>query len=359
MSYKVIVFEKEEEYIKAFINLPKRLYSKNEIMQNEQEEREILTGTHLLSHYFSVTGLLVMNGNQVVSRAVLTIYPKLESAYLGFFESEKNPEAVRMLFHKAEELTLQKGCNSIIGPIDSSFWLRYRFKINQFQHSYTGEPYNKDYYCKMWEDNGYEIAERYYSNHFMRVEAEYHEQKFEERLHRKMEEGYIIKSPSKKTFDETIAQVYDLLIELYQDFPAYSYITKEEFLSLFDYLKWIIRYNMVKMAYYNGKAVGFFISIPNYGNLVYGKLSLLDYIKLFRIRKCPKEYVMLYMGIDASHKGLGKAVTEAVKEELQKEGTPSVGALIRKGNINRDYFSKLVDYEYEYVLLKKELCEKR
>ena len=62
---------------------------------------------------------------------------------------------------------------------------------------------------------------------------------------------------------------------------------------------------------------------------------------------------MLYMGIDAAHKGLGKAVTEAVKEELQKAGTPSIGALIRKGNINRGYFAKLVDYEYEYVLLKK------
>lgn len=355
MSYEVIVFGKETEHIQAFLDLPKRLYAKKEIMQNEKEEREILTGTHLLSHYFSVTGFLVLDKNRAVSRAVLTVYPNQETAYLGFFESENDSKAVEALFHKAEELAIQKGCQSIMGPIDSSFWLRYRFKINQFQHSYTGEPYNKDYYCKMWMDNGYEVVEQYYSNHFMRVAPEYHEQKFEERLSKKKEEGYIIKSPSKEAFDETISQVYDLLIELYQHFPAYSYITKEEFSSLYSYLKWIIRYNMVKMAYYKGKAVGFFISIPNYGNVVYGKMSLWDYIKLFHIRKHPKEYVMLYMGIDASHKGLGKAITEAVKEELQKARTPSVGALIRKGNINRDYFSKLVDYEYEYVLLRKEL----
>lgn len=353
MSNKVIVFEKETEYIQIFLDLPKRLYTKKEIMQNEQEEREILTGTHVLSHYFSVTGLLVMQEDKAVSRAVLTVYPNQETAYLGFFESENNSEAVKLLFHKAEELARQKGCQSIMGPIDASFWLRYRFKTNQFQHSYTGEPYNKEYYCKLWEEQGYEITERYYSNHFMQVASDYHEQKFEERLSKKKEEGYLIQSPSKENFEKTLSQVYDLLIKLYQDFPAYSYITKEEFCSLYRYLKWIIRYNMVKMAYYQGKAVGFFISIPNYGNIVYGKMSVWNYVRLLHIRKHPKEYVMLYMGIDAAHKGLGKAVTEAVKEELQKAGTPSIGALIRKGNINRGYFAKLVDYEYEYVLLKK------
>ncbi len=356
MSYKIIVFQNEEQYITAFLNLPKRLYNKKDRIQNEQEERAILTGTHLLSHYFSAIGLLVLNEKcQAVSRAVLTIYPNQETAYLGFFESEDNTAAVEVLFHKAEELAAKEGCKSITGPIDASFWLRYRFKVNQFEHSYTGEPYNKNYYCRLWEEKGYEIVEQYYSNHFMRVEPEYHEHKFEERLYQKQKEGYIIESPSKENFDETLSEVYNLLIELYQSFPAYSYITKEEFCSLYRYLKWIIRYNMVKMAYYNGKAVGFFISIPNYGNLVYGKRSLWDYIKLLHIRKHPKEYVMLYMGIDASHKGLGKAITEAIKKELQQEGTTSVGALIRRGNINKDYFSKLVDYEYEYVLLRKEL----
>ena len=42
----------------------------------------------------------------------------------------------------------------IIGPVDASFWLKYRLKINKFERPYTGEPYNKDYYyysyCHSW-----------------------------------------------------------------------------------------------------------------------------------------------------------------------------------------------------------------
>ncbi len=74
-------------------------------------------------------------------------------------------------------------------------------------------------------------------------------------------------------------------------------------------------------------------------------------MRILLTRARPRSYVMLYMGVDASHRGLGKAMAEAIKEELQAAGVPSVGALIRQGNVNRDYFRELVDYEYEYVLL--------
>lgn len=145
------------------------------------------------------------------------------------------------------------------------------------------------------------------------------------------------------------------MIELYRSFPAYRRITEEEFVSLYSYLKPLISYPMVKMAYYGKEPVGFFISIPDYGNTVYGKLSLRDYMRILKIRTRPKSYVMLYMGIDAAHHGLGKAMAEAVKNELQKQRTPSVGALIRQGNINKNYFRELIDYKYEYVLLCKDL----
>ncbi len=42
-EYTVIEFKKDEkEYIEEFLKLPKRLYSKKELMQNEEEERQIL-----------------------------------------------------------------------------------------------------------------------------------------------------------------------------------------------------------------------------------------------------------------------------------------------------------------------------
>ena len=68
---------------------------------------------------------------------------------------------------------------------------------------------------------------------------------------------------------------------------------------------------MVKMAYEKGKPVGFFISIPDYGNTVYGRLTPADYVRILLTRARPRSYVMLYMGVDASHRGLGKEIGRA------------------------------------------------
>lgn len=354
MNYTVMEISGEKELIRKFLKLPGRIYTKKEIMQRPEEERRILEGTHVLSHYFTVFPLLVLDDRGVaVSRAVLTVYPEDPEACLGFFESEDCAEAVKLLFEKAEHIARIHGCRKITGPVDASFWIRYRFKFSRFDCSYTGEPYNRDYYVRLWQEAGYEITGRYYSNHYRVVGRAYQDPVFSSRLCQKRQEGYEIKSPSRETFDQTLKEVYGLLIELYRSFPVYKPVSMEEFVSLYSYLKPLIRYSMVKMAYYQGKPVGFFISIPDYGNMVYGRLTPLDYVRILLTRTRPRAYVMLYMGVDASHRGLGKALAEAIREELQAAGVPSVGALIRQGNVNRDYFRELVDYEYEYVLLNK------
>lgn len=356
MKYKILTFTTEEAHIRQFLDLPRRLYSRREIMQKPDEERAILQGTHILSPSFQIVPLLVLNEqDSTVSRAMLTFYPEDSTAYLGFYESEDNEEASLLLFTEAERIAKTHGCTKITGPIDASFWLRYRLKTNHFGSPYTGEPYNKDYYLKLWQHASYTISERYFSNHYRSIESTHQNSKFASRLAQKRAEGYQILSPSKDTFDHTLTEVYDLLIELYQTFPAYKPIPQKTFTALYSYLKPLIHYPMVKMAYYQDSPVGFFISIPNYGNTVYGTLSPIDYLRILRTRRHPRSYVMLYMGIDASHHGLGKAMAEAIKQELQRSGTPSVGALIREGNINQHYFQELIDFTYEYVLLQKAL----
>ena len=112
--------------------------------------------------------------------------------------------------------------------------------------------------------------------------------------------------------------------------------------------------DMVRMAYYKEKAVGFCISVPNYNNKV-NHLNLKNIIKILHIRKHPKEYVMLYLGADRNHKGLGKAIAYTMAEELKKQNLTSISALIRDGNININYGYEKFTNKYEYVLLEKEL----
>ena len=62
---------------------------------------------------------------------------------------------------------------------------------------------------------------------------------------------------------------------------------------------------------------------------------------------------MLYMGVDQNHKGLGKAIAEAIMNELKVSGLPSVGALTKDGKLTQNYVSELIEERYEYVLLER------
>lgn len=358
MILKEIVFSSNnKKAVKDFLSLPKRLYNKNKLTQNESDELALLCGTHILSRYFTVKPILVYRNGKAVSRAVVTLYPDDNTAYLGFFESENDTAAAKLLFDTANKISLENGKKQIMGPVDCSFWIKYRLKTDCFYPPYTGEPYNKDYYPKLWEENEFVVFQKYSSNHYSVVDNDNGCEKYAARLEEKLRNGYVIKSPSPNEFDKTLREVYALIIELYSDFPAYKRISEDEFCGLFNYLKSIVNYSMIKMAYFDGKPTGFYISVPNYGNVVYGKMSLPKIVQILKQKKKPQSYVMLYMGVDQSHRGLGKSFAEIIRRELKKQAVPSIGALIRHGNCNQDYMEQFRDYKYGYALYSKKLAE--
>ena len=343
----------DKKGMRDFLALPRRIYSAGELTQSPAEELALLKGAHVLSRYFTVTPILIYRGSRAVSRGVVTLYPKDSTAYFGFFESENDGEAAVLLFKTAAEIAARNDCIKLTGPVDCSFWIKYRLKTNRFGSPYTGEPYNKEYYAELWRENGFEAVARYSSNRYRIVENDDGCEQYAARLAEKLNGGYTIQCPDGGAFDKTMREVYALLIELYSDFPVYKRITEEEFCRLYNPLRHILNYSMVKMAYYEGAPVGFFISVPNFGNGIYGRPGLLKMLRILLEKRRPRSYVMLYMGVDQRHRGLGKALAEDIREELKRQRVPSVGALIREGNCNRDYMEQLRDFEYEYVLLEK------
>ncbi len=355
-KYGAVVFNSEcGRFLKDFSALPKRLYSPRELTQNPRDEYLLLNGCHILSGYFIVTPILVYRDGIAVSRAVVTIYPDDSAAYLGFFESENDPDAAALLFKTAEKIAAANGKSEIIGPVDCSFWIKYRFKTDRFGAPYTGEPYNKEYYPELWERFGFKICCGYSSNRYKIVESDVGCEKYSARLAEKLNAGYEIKSPDADSFDKALGEVYSLMIELYSGFPTYKRITEREFRAMYGSLKPLLNYSMVKLAYYNGKAVGFFISVPNYGNLIYGKPTPIKLARILAKKRKPRSYVMLYMGVDGEHRGLGKALAEVIRLELKKQRVPSVGALIRDGNCSKDYMENIRDFEYRYALYSKKV----
>lgn len=353
MNYRLIRFEKEENYINDFLRLPKKLYSKRDIVQNEKEESDLLLGRHVLSKYFVLHKLIVYNKDVPCARCVITIYPGDTVAYLGLFESIDDFNCAKLLFDEGKRISIENKCNKIQGPVDASFWVRYRLKTSGFQKKvFVAEPNNKDYYLKLFLDAGYEICERYISNYYKRLPTLwFNNKKAKDRYNRFISKGIKIITPKAKDFDVIIKDIYNLLMELYSDFPVFKPISHEDFVKYFSNYRYILDYSFVKLAYHKGNAVGFIIGMPDYGNMLYRRLSFIDYIKLFLKRIRSKNYVILYMGVKKEYRGLGNAMIQTLFKNVQRKRSHTIGALIKEGKATGQYVSNEIISNNTYVLL--------
>ena len=352
---KLVEFNAEENYIEDFLSLPKKLYTKLDNMEDSNTMKDILTNNHPLSNDFKLNKYLVYKDDEVVARFIITEYnDDNKVCYIGFFECINDKKVAKFLFDEAHKIAKEKKYKKIVGPVDASFWIKYRLKINKFERPYTGEPYNKDYYLKLFTDNKYKICDHYTSQSYDIVDDSYFNDKFTEHYNEFKKLGYEIIKPKPEDFDKCMSEVYDLITKLYSDFPIFKNLKKESFLEIYKSYKKIINMNMVRMAYFKGQAVGFYISVPNYNNIVY-HLNPINILKILHQRKHPKSYVMLYMGVDSNHRGLGKALVYSIVEELKKNNLPSIGALAHDGKISQNYAKEKINSRYEYVLLERSI----
>jgi hypothetical protein len=354
--FKAILFDKENKYINDFILLPKLLYSSNTITQNEKLERDILQEKHPLCKYFDQHKIIVYNNDEVCGRAIVTIFKNSDVAYIGYFESINNYESAKAIFDKAEECAMSNNINKIVGPVDSSFWIKYRLKIDKFDKSpYTGEPYNKEYYRDLFERNGYKISDIYSSRIYKKVEPFKTRNKYRDRLKLFKEKGYKFISPSQNDYDKILEYIYNMVSQLYSNFPAYTKITFDEFKYIFKDLKYIVDNKLIKIVYFENKPVAFFIGIPDYSNMLNSEISFYKYIRILLKKFRSNNYILLYMGVLPGHKGLGSALAQEIMNFLELRKSTSIGALIAQGKETGVYAKELIEDSYNYCILEKNL----
>lgn len=340
-----------------FLLLPKILYNKKTIHQNESEERLILKGEHPLSHYFSIVKFVLYDKDQPVGRAMLIDYPNSDICFIGYYECINNKEASTILLNGVlKEASGLSGKQKIVGPYDASFWLRYRMKLDCFNEpAYMSEPTNKSYYAKQFKSIGFEQKYTYVSNEYSLKYDKKEAKVFDDASKRARNLKYTIKSPKKKDFLDTLEQVYDMFCRLYYDFPGYTSITKEEFIEIFKIYAGILDYSFVKFAYYNDRVVGFVIGFPDYGNLLYRPMTVINRARIAARRIRAGRYVVTYLGVLPEHSGLGKALVRAVSIQAILRGARVLGALALTDKVTATYAKKMIKKRYNYGLFEKKL----
>lgn len=337
-----------------FLDLPKRLYRKRFLTQDGDVESKLIAGTHALSHTFEFSPFVIYENAVAVARFAFTVYPD-NTTYIGFFECINNQAVAHFLFTHADRIARGKGAAAIIGPVDASFWIKYRLKTNRFtSRPYTSEPYNKQYYEKLFASNGYVVVDKYVSNIFNSFMSRERNAQYTDRLERFKKNDYKIVGINKRNFDTSIRDIYDMVMELYADFPVFKRIDFEDFYTIFKPMKYISTPSFAKVAYHKGQAAGFVLTLPNYGALLYRR-SWWATLKIMALRLRAPRYVMLYIGVRPAHRGLGKALIKTTVTGLYLRLSPLIGALIHEGKPTQNYAREAVKGAYEYVLMRKEL----
>lgn len=356
MSFYAQQFFDNQTAIQQFLKLPGQLYTTRTIKQNYEEEHQILTQKHPLSHYFSFTGFLVYSEDQVVARALLVVYPDDLRGYIGYYECSHSSAAAKALFEAISQRAKELHITYLVGPYNANFWLQYRLKLDTFDaSSYTGEPSNLGYYAGQWKRNGFALAHTYVSNEygfkFNRSDAA----QFTKATKRARSKSYIIKSPQPREFDTVIRTVHELITKLYFDFPGYKPITVDEFVSIAQSFRPILDYHFVKFAYADQEPVGFVVGFPDYGNLLYRPQTTITRIRIgIRKIRAPR-YIIMYLGVLPEHTGLGKALVRPLVISALLRGARTIGALALVNKVTAGYGAHMIKRQFHYGLFEKRL----
>lgn len=354
--YKAVEVGHDKERLDGFLALPKRLYDKGSYTQDMPTEELLLQGRHPLSKYFTLHAFVVYDGAEVAGRFALTAYPQEKTLYLGFYECIDSDACAEAIFKAAHSFAREQGSAKVTGPVDASFWIKYRLKADHFDPPYMSEPYNKEYYLKQWLDNGFEVAEEYISNIYGKAplvlkEKDQYQAKYQEFK----DKGYAIRSLTKKTFDTGLGEIYGMLMELYSGFPVFEPLAEEDFRAVFDGFRYIVDYRMVKLAYYQGRPAGFLINLPDYGNLLHGKLTLPAKLRVLLRRIRARRYVSLYLGVRPEHHGLARAMLQPTIKGVYLRRASIIGALTKRERVTAHYLTDMIAQVDQYVLLTKEI----
>ena len=96
-------------------------------MQDIAQERKLLAGKHVLSHYFTFLPVIALDEERkTAGRCALTLYEGDPVGYVGFFECIDDPDAAGALLAAAGKLAKKYGRTRLEGPLNASFWIGYR-----------------------------------------------------------------------------------------------------------------------------------------------------------------------------------------------------------------------------------------
>jgi GNAT superfamily N-acetyltransferase len=236
--------------------------------------------------------------------------------FFGFFECIDDVEVARRLIDVARLWLAERGKTSMRGPVSPSMKAEFGVVVEGNENRPTVMMnHSFKYYDDLLKACGFEVAKSFYAFEIQSDDSAHEVKyaklaKFEKRVKKRFPD-LEINHVTKATFEGTVREVNQLANAVRSEGWGFVPMTAGEVDTMIRNIRSVIRYDMFYVARYEGKLVGFIITIPDVNwalQKTFFKNDLLRKLELlFWLRFIPRGRVIA-LGVDPSFRNKGIAM---------------------------------------------------
>ena len=317
-----IVPANSAKQLKLFVDFLHELYKNdpNYVQELFIAQRDLLTpGKHPFHENGEVQKFLAYDGETITGRIAAIInknynqFTHSNAGFFGFFECTDDSETAKLLFNAAENWLREKGVTGkIIGPVNPSTNEVCALLIQGFDGPpKVMMPYNKPYYQKLIEENGFGKQTDILAYQFLR--ATYNDTRMR-RLHdlmkkRLRERNIIIRKINLKDFKNEVSKLKEVYNLAWDKNLGFVPMTDNEFNYTAKDMKMILDPEYCIVAEHEGRLVGFALALPNINETLIkvkrGRLFPTGIFKLLTAKKKVTSLRILLLGVIEGYRKAG------------------------------------------------------
>ncbi|TLV02917.1 hypothetical protein [Dyadobacter luticola] len=286
-----------------FEKLPESIYQESELALKKSEKIPVdfLEGCYYLT-----------DREKVVARASLYFNPFLKyhdapACTVGTYECAENATYAITLLDHLKEQAKTLDASYLIGPMNGSTWENYRFSTDRNNPPYFLEPFHHLYYNDQFQDAGFEVIARYYTNIDSNLELN-EDAALTARQQELFDEGVVIRPIDLQHFEDEIGRIYAFNEIAFKTNFLYTPISQKAFLDKYLPTKNLINPALTLLAEdENGTLIGYYFCIQDFLNTTEKSLIVKT------LARHP----------DPNWKGLGHVIGNIVYGEAMKLGFTS------------------------------------
>jgi GNAT superfamily N-acetyltransferase len=330
MDYRVIEI-KEKSEIKRFIRFPETIYYGDANWVPPlyvAEEGRFDPEKNPFYSYGQVNLFVVIDSSgSWLGRIACFINPfynqkfKVNHAFFGFFESVNNVEVSKLLFQTIAKLLIERGIADVLGPVNFTTNEEAGLLVTGFdKHPTFMTNYAPAYYADLLEKCGLVKETDLFAFEW---NSAYSFPESLVRVHNRMVRNDKIKIRilDRKKFGHELVILREMYNQSFEDVWGFVPMSEKEFNDMGNSLVSFADFDMILIAEYDNKPVGFCISLPDVNIIIKkikGKLYPVGIIKFLYLKSKLKSLRLNVLGVIKEYRKYG--IAAMLIHELARRG---------------------------------------